>query len=325
MKKVVLVVTIDTECDKGLGWKIPYPILYSSVTEAIPNVFQPLCDEYNIKPTYLLSPEIIKDLDSVNVLKKIKNCELGTHLHGEFVEPELVASPGRTSTPQLEYSVEIEKGKLQTLTNLFEEKFGYSPLSFRAGRWGASSSTLGLLESLGYAVDSSVAPFTTHEFTKSAANYYGAPLQPYFPSFKDIRRIGKRKILQVPATIIHPQMMYWPRILLRQLNGKSKIHKKVLGKLGYASKITWLRPYRSSAEDMIALTKQVVKRFSKEKVVVLNMMFHSNELVVKGSPYVQSDDELASFLQSLATYFSYLNENYEFESLGLSEVKKYFS
>ena len=136
---------------------------------------------------------------------------------------------------------------------------------------------------------------------------------------------GKGNILQVPATIIHPQMMYWPRIFLRNLDNKSKIHKKILGKLGYSSKITWLRPYRSSTEEMIALTKQVVKRFSKEKVIVLNMMFHSNELIVNGSPYVKSDEELHNFLQSLKDYFAYLNNNYELESLGLSEVKKYYS
>jgi len=54
-----------------------------------------------------------------------------------------------TSEIQSSYSQEIEFEKLKNLTDLFINKFGHRPTSFRAGRFGAGNNTISALENLG--------------------------------------------------------------------------------------------------------------------------------------------------------------------------------
>jgi len=50
------------------------------------------------------------------------------------------------------------------------------------------------------------------------------------------------------------------------------------------------------------------------------MMFHSNEVVVHGSPYVLSVEDLDKFMADLKAYFKYLHQNYSVLSCGLSSI-----
>ncbi len=319
--QVNLIISIDTECDKGPGWEIPKPMGFRNITEGIPNTLKPLFDQFNIKPTYLLSPEVIKSQECVNIFKEQSNAELGTHLHGEFIGPAEDLNANRTSTPQLKYDPETEKAKLENLTNLFIDTYGYAPLSFRAGRWGMSPQTLHFLQDLGYRVDSSVCSFRTHYFDDDYVNFWGAPLQPYHPSMHDFRKKGKMKILEVPATLGNPHLMKWPRFILRNLDDKSRVHKKILGKLGYSSKISWFRPWKSSAEEMKILADQYIAHFANNgKPALLNMMFHSNEILQGTSPYAQTENELTAYIESIKKLFDHLQKTYDLEGIGLSDV-----
>ncbi len=321
--KVNLIISIDTECDKGPGWKIQQPMSFENITHGIPEILTPLFDEFGLKPTYLLSPEVMQNNECVDLLKSIKKAELGTHLHGEFIEPLADWNADRTKTPQLAYSSDIEKEKLKNLTELFESKFGYAAKSFRAGRWGISQKTLSFLEDLNYTVDSSVCSFRTHYFEQGEVNFWGAPLQPYHPNPNDFRKKGGMKILEVPATLGNSDLMKWPKFVLRKLNDKSRIHKKILGKMGKSSKITWFRPWKSSANEMIKIAEDYIQHFaSNNKPVVLNMMFHSNEILPGTSPYVQDEKDLDIYLESMNLLFSHLNKNYNLGGLGLSDLKK---
>ncbi|QNL20587.1 hypothetical protein HZR84_01005 [Hyphobacterium sp. CCMP332] len=320
--KIILIISIDTECDKGPAWKIKKPMSFDNIIHGIPKYLNPLFEKYNIRPSYLLSPEVMQNAQCVDLFKSLTNAELGTHLHGEFIEPQADWEAGRTKTPQLAYDSNVEKEKLKNLTNLFESKFNYAPKSFRAGRWGISKNTLPFLEELGYTVDSSVCSFRTHTFKQGKVNFWGAPLQPYHPSTQDFRKKGKMKILEVPATLGNPHLMKWPRPILRKLDDNSKWHKKILGKLGKSSKITWFRPWKSNAKEMINLADSFVKNYSNSvHSTVLNMMFHSNEILAGTSPYAQTEIEVKSYFESLDTLFDYLYGHFEMSSLGLSDVQ----
>src|SRR5688500_8148340 len=82
-----LAVTIDTEVDKDANWRVSPAASFDSVRQGIPEVLTPLFDEFGVVPTYLLSAEVIEDAESRKVLGDLSRCELGTHLHGDFVEP----------------------------------------------------------------------------------------------------------------------------------------------------------------------------------------------------------------------------------------------
>ena len=160
------VLTIDVEIDAGRKWKTSDPATYIGVTEGIPRL-QALCYRYGVKPTYLISPAVMVDGASVELLGSLdRQCsELGSHLHGEYIPPMARyegpdfsgCDPGEM---QCDYAPSIEYGKLLNLTNMFERLFGYRPRSFRAGRFGARAWTIACLEALGYTHDTSVTPFS---------------------------------------------------------------------------------------------------------------------------------------------------------------------
>ncbi len=55
----------------------------------IAKIHHPLFQQHSVKPTYLISPEVLNDTQSVETLKQLKDCELGTHLHTEYIEPDI--------------------------------------------------------------------------------------------------------------------------------------------------------------------------------------------------------------------------------------------
>lgn len=315
-KKVYVLVTIDTECDKGNpGWDIARPLAFRNIPLQ-KELLMPLFNKYGIKPTFLLSPEVIKDEGSVLLFKSLPNVELGTHLHEEFIAPNSNEKTNRTKGIQALLEPDLEKEKLKNLTELFIKNFGYTPKSFRSGRFGSSPYTTKFLADLGYLVDSSVVPYTQKFYQKGyTLNFWGKTTKPYFEKFDN------SYILQVPLTLINPKYEKLPNLLQKEyLKPKSKV-KKVLNKLNYKPKTSWLRPYRENAEGMIAIADHVInKHFKDDQFSILNIMFHSNEILVNGSPYCKNEEEVNQFIGSLDQLFNHIKKTYKLCSIGLGEV-----
>src|SRR4051812_47205914 len=112
MSRAYLCVSIDTECDKGKGWISKKPISFGGIHEGVVGRLQPLFEEYAAKPTYLLSPEVLRNEAAVEALRKIEpRCELGTHLHGEYAEPGAF-EPEMTKDFQRDYTPDVEREKM---------------------------------------------------------------------------------------------------------------------------------------------------------------------------------------------------------------------
>lgn len=322
-KRVFLSVGLDTECDKDLTWGTRFPFQFTSVLEGIPTKLTPLFNHYGIKPTYFLSPEVMYDEPCVGLLSQLKDCELGAHMHGEYIEPIADMSASKTSSVQAEMSLNIEREKLTNLTNLFSDKFGYFPKSFRAGRFGLSKNSLWLLNSLGYLADSSITPFYSHQFTdRIRNNYWGAPVQPYFPSKFNYCYKGCLKILEVPITVVNPFFLHWPRFITRLIHNRSFFYKRLLPRLGYKiPKTTWLRPKYSSAEKMIAISDLLIQGMTKNNFTVLNFMYHPNEVIPGASPYAATEEDVNDILLTQKVFFDYLFNRYHVECVTISQVR----
>lgn len=317
MRKVFLIISIDTECDKGPGWAIRRPMSFTNIKEGIPNVLTPLFSNFGIKPTYLLSPEILHDQECIQILKKLDFAEFGTHLHEEFIEPLPKWDAARTKSIQGDLTPAVEREKLSRLTALFKSRFGYQPLSFRAGRFGISTRTIGYLEDLGYSVDSSVTPYKTHYYESGTIrNCWGERPFPY--------RVPGRHILQVPVTIVNRDFSRLPSFILRLLEDRRTVARRILNRLGYRTRSEWFRPYRSTSENLIDVAKELIRSFPARREPVLNMMFHSNEIVHGMSPYCQTQEEVDEYVRSMTEVFSFLHRNYQVCSIGLGEYASYF-
>lgn len=317
MRRVFLIISIDTECDKGPGWIIQRPMSFKNVTSGMSDTFTPLFSSHGIRPTYLLSPEILHDDECVATLRTLKDVELGTHLHEEFIEPRPNWGADRTKSIQCDLEYWLEREKLVRLSDLFEKCFGYRPMSFRAGRFGISARTMRYLKELGYLVDSSVTPFKTHYYESGTVNnFWGERPFPY--------RVPGVGILQVPVTIVNRDFSRLPVSILKLLEDRRTLPRRILNRLGYRSKSEWFRPYRSTSEMLIRVAEELIRSCPNDQDPVLNMMFHSNEIIPGASPYCQTIVEVDEYVRSMAETFDYLYAKYDVCSTGLGEYASYF-
>ena len=204
-------VTIDVEPDCDINWNRSNPLTFESVIYGIPKLLRPIWDEFKIKPIYFVSPEVVMNEKCCEVLKKeiSKGAVVGTHLHSEYVEPNMTIKKAE-GLPSKEYpcfahSTKIEYEKIKNLTKLIKKKLGVQPIWYRAARFGADIDTIKSLKKLGYKFDSSVTPGIDWR-KQGGVNHSSAPVQPYLISkddyYKSAGREGGTGIIEVPITIL---------------------------------------------------------------------------------------------------------------------------
>ncbi len=311
-KKVFLIISIDTECDKSPNWDVKQPLSFKNIFDQEHTLF-PLFQKHNIKPTYLLSPEVLKDSSSVEFFKKNQNrLELGTHLHVEFIEPNVNMKSLTTKEVQSDLSCNLEFQKLNNLTKLFKKKFGYQPLSFRSGRFGLSKKTLTYLSKLGYKVDSSYLPYKYLKFKRSEVKGWGVKIFPF----------TKNNILQVPVTHYSKNYLNVSDLLLKRINYSSSVESKILRKIYGSRKESWLRPFRHDKAELVKISEYTINHIFKNKdYAILNIMFHSNEITPNASPYCKTKEDVQNYICDLDFLFNHLKK-YELCSIGLGESYK---
>jgi hypothetical protein len=295
-----LVVTIDTECDKhGDGWGAAWPLSFRSVTVGLAERLQPTFDRHGIQPTYLISPEVLRDPESRRVLERLPSTvEIGSHLHGEHIDFVARRPPLGPGDFQCRYAPDVEFERMSQLTRLFEDVLGRRPRSFRAGRFGAGPNTLRCLEELGYENDGSVTPHIRWGAARGEMDFTIAPEQPYFPAFSNIARCGTSRILEIPVSIIGSTVGDLLRSAVVMENGQSWLRRA-------ARRVTrrrWLQPAIETVEGMLSVCRTLVQRHRASGQVVLSMMLHAGEVVPGATPSSRTEqraDEVLLRLDSM--------------------------
>lgn len=305
--RAFLCVSIDCECDKGPAWRTRRPLAFEGVHVGIAERLHPLFRRLGARPTYLLSPELLRDARCVERLASLEGCELGTHLHGELAEPEAF-EPDVTNAVQRDYTREVERAKLIWLTEAFRSAFGRAPRSFRAGRFGIGANTIPILDELGYAVESSVTPHVDWSDVSRGLSFVDAPTQPYHPDPREPSRPGDARLLEIPVTIR-------PSLLARvPLLGKHVEHR-------------WLRPTRNSGEALVAIARETIEAERRDhpgRPVVLNAMFHNVEVVAGTSPYAATEDEARRIVDRVGALLDYCRGE-GIACVGLADVPELFA
>jgi hypothetical protein len=293
-------VTIDTEPDCDIHWKRSNPLSFESVTVGIPELLRPIWNRFGIKPVYFVSPEVVENDRCCLVLKDEMNrgAEIGTHLHSEYVEPQkkydTAAGTASDEFPCYAYDTGIEYEKIKNLTERIQNRIGCTPVSYRAARYGADLDTVKALIKLGYKVDSSVTPQINWQ-PKGGPDHSLAPQQPYFISQTDYYLAGNSPILEVPITISGKRRLFF-----------------MGGWLSYC----WLRPTITTAFEMKRLAAEFARNYTEP---VLNMMFHSMEIMPGKTPYVRTKLGQKMYLSRLESTLKYMIKK-GFESRTLAQV-----
>lgn len=315
-------ITIDTECDKSANWLVKKPFQFNNIMNGVAGFLQPLFEAYQVRPTYLLSPEVIAHQPSATYLRDLAGkAELGTHLHAEYIEPGADYSASVTGMFQSELSARAEGEKLENLTKLFRDTFGFDPKSFRAGRFGLGKNTLMHLQNLGYIVDSSITPDTWWMRSNThGVNFLGAPYQPYHPSEFDYRKSGTMRILEIPVTTINDRLAGWKPARKRLFNPQRKFQRILLSRIIKPSEnFRWLRPTFNSSEGMrklISDIRNLENPRENKRPLFFCMMFHSNEFDLQTSPYSQTMTQLRQIKENLSTFLDRYASEFNFVSLS---------
>ncbi len=294
-----LLVGIDTEGDNQ--WDAA-----SRANQRFENIYalprlHALFARHGVRPTYMITHPVARDPASAEVLRELKDrgdCEIGAHHHVWETPPFTavdVAEHGYAANlpvPQFE-------AQLASLTDAIHDAVGQRPVSYRSGRFGFSAAHVAALEAQGYRIESSVAPLF-YEAHKRGPDFVDAPLRPYFLAYDSATRPGTSAVLEIPVSAALNRRVPKSLRFAYARAPRPYTTKRVLRKLGIA-RVRWLRPSYSSLDDMIALATDLAS--SGEPV--LNLLFHSSEAIVGGSPYNRTDADLAAFCDRLERFFEF--------------------
>ncbi|MEN3338527.1 MAG: hypothetical protein V7647_2203 [Acidobacteriota bacterium] len=314
-----LLVGIDTEGDNQWDVSARAHQTFANIY-ALP-ALQGLFAKHGVRPTYVVTYPVAKDGRSAEVLRGLLasgDCEIGAHHHAWETPPctadDITRHPYASALPRPQFERQLE-----SLTDAIAAAVGVAPVSYRSGRFGFSADHVAALEQQGYLVESSVAPlfFETH---KGGPEFVEAPLTPYFLAYDSATTAGSSNVLEVPVSAGLNHRL--PR-RLQYLYARAPAPyttKRVLRALRLL-RMRWLRPSYSSLEDMIALARQL----AADGEPVLNLLFHSSEAIVGGSPYNRTEAELEAFCARLDRFLAFATKELRAAPATFSEFRDAYS
>jgi peptidoglycan/xylan/chitin deacetylase (PgdA/CDA1 family) len=294
-----LLVGIDTEGDNQWDAAARARQTFENIY-ALPRLHA-LFARHGVRPTYVITYPVATDPRSADVLGGVLaggDCEIGAHHHAWETPPcseaDVRRHPYASSLPRTQFERQLE-----SLTSAITAAVGRRPVSYRSGRFGFSAEHVAGLERLGYLVESSVAPLF-YESHKGGPEFVEAPLTPYFLAYDSATTPGSSDVLEVPVSAALNRRL--PRALQYAYARAPRPYttKRVLRALRLL-RMRWLRPSYSSLDDMIALARDL----AVAKEPVLNLLFHSSEAIVGGSPYNRTQAELDAFCDRLDRFLAF--------------------
>ncbi|HEY8551350.1 MAG TPA: hypothetical protein VIL35_15440 [Vicinamibacterales bacterium] len=294
-----LLVGIDTESDDQWSLAARERPTFENLY-ALPKLHA-LFRRHGVRPTYVITYPVARDPRSADILRELREsntCEIGAHHHA-WETPPCSAEDLRRHLYALELPAGRFDAQLDALTEAIEAAVGERPVSYRSGRFGFSAAHVSSLERAGYLIDSSVSPLFC-EAHKGGPDFADAPLTPYYLAYDHPTRPGSSRVLELPLSAALNRRVPQAVAVAYARAPRPYFTKRVLKKLGIA-RMVWLRPSYSSLEDMIALAR----RLADSGVPVLNLLFHSSEAIVNGSPYNRTPGELEAFLERLDRFLAF--------------------
>ena len=306
------IITLDTEADNQ--WDHGRKLTVENIGY-IPR-FQNLCENYAIRPTYLVTSEVAGNDFARGILSayvRDNRAEIGAHLHSWSTPPFIDRIGYRENDVNHAFASELPfellDSKIRLLTTQIENSFGKRPTSFRSGRYGFNDAVAKSLISNGYLVDSSVTPFV------SWAEQRGIPGSSGGPDFIDSipyphhYEFENGSIAEIPITILPTcfplnRNLYISKYYFRKVN--NSLILRGLRKIFYADQPLWLRP---TPNMNITLFKKLINEAIIKKLPFVVMMFHSSELMPGCSKYRPDKVSVEELYELLENFFILLSES----------------
>jgi hypothetical protein len=294
-----LLAGIDTEGDNQWDAAARLHQRFENI-HALPRLHA-LFARHGVRPTYVITHPVAADPRSAEVLRGLLargDCEIGAHHHAWETPPcsadDVQRHPYASWLPRQQFERQIE-----SLSSAIESAVGARPVSYRSGRFGFSADHVPALERAGFLVESSVAPLF-YEAHKGGPDFVEAPLRPYFLAYDSATRPGSSGVLEIPVSAGLNRRLPARLQYMYARAPRPYTTKRVLRALRLV-RMRWLRPSWSSLADMKAFGRDLARAGE----LVLNLIFHSSEAIVGGSPYNRTQAELDAFLDRLDGFLEF--------------------
>jgi len=323
-EKPLFILTIDTEEEWDWSGDFPHPPFSTKNIEQIPK-FQSFCHELGVRPTYFVDYAVANHSEHAAILQQYfedDKCDIGAHLH-PWATPPIEETINEINSHAINLPVDLFERKISTLTQKLIDTFGRHPYSYRSGRWGVNSQHLKVLIENGYRIDSSVRPFYREKYF----SYASAPTTPYWPSMSDALRediSSTGGVLEIPVTSgynfsnfeqldkLHATLSVAPLRSLRLVG--------ILWRLGLLRKTT-ITPEGTEPADICRCIDASIKRGDK----IINMFFHSSDLLPGCTPYVQSEADKTRFMNVIEQCVKHVQRKYDGQMTTIRDIRQYLT
>lgn len=311
MRNVRFVLSVDTE--EEWDWDGPFPNKVISVDNVghLPE-FHKRIDAMGLRASYFLDYAVLENSRSRQVLKDLYGCypdvEFGAHLH-PWVTPPVVPVHAEADSHIVNLPIDVVSAQLTSLTMRLRELTDCRPTAFRSGRWGINDAILKVLAGQGYRVDSSIYPFYENDWF-SCTRYDSWPLAMSYLKTEPA-------LIELPVTAgfnhgpfdraqrLHKHLEHpaWARFHVIGILWKLGLHRKI-----------YLSPELSSAQDMIALCRQVLDQGG----AVIHMYLHSSSLLPGSTRYVRSDRDKQRLMERIEQVVEFLRSQCQLQPETIS-------
>ncbi len=314
-----LLVGIDTEGDNQWDAAARANQRFENIY-ALPRLHA-LFAKHGVRPTYVITYPVAVDARSAEVLRTLKSgggCEIGAHHHAWETPPctadDVRRHPYASQLPRAQFEAQLE-----SLTEAIAGATGERPVSYRSGRFGFSADHVASLERLGYLVESSVAPLFS-ESHKGGPEFVEAALTPYFLAYDSATTPGSSGVLEIPVSAALNRRL--PKALQHAYARAPYPYttRRVLRALRLL-RVRWLRPSYSSLDDMLSLARDLAAMGEP----VLNLIFHSSEAIVGGSPYNKTQGELDAFCDRLDRFLAFATRELRAVPVTFAEFRRQYA
>ncbi len=277
---------------------------------------QALFERYGIVPNYVIGYPVATQERGYRWLREYAGegrALIGAHLHPWVCPPYEEEVNARNSYPG-NLPPDLERRKLEVLTEAIRTHLGVTPRTYLAGRYGNGPHSLETLRALGYRVDISVAPPIDYS-ADGGPDYSGWSCDPRW--FGE----GDGRLLVLPGAGGYAGR--WRRggtplyrLLMRPGFRRLRIP-------GILSRTGLFERSRLSPEDYsLAELKRLTRHLVADGVRCLVFSFHSPSIWPGGTPYVRDEAGLRRFLAKCEGYFEFFFGGLAGRSLTPLEIEE---
>jgi hypothetical protein len=291
-----VLLTVDTE--EEFDWEGPFTRDEHGLrhVEAIPR-FQTFCESIGAHPVYLVDWPIANDPRSIEIIGDAVNrgkADIGVQLH-PWVSPPFdeLLTPHNSFAGNLPKA--LEAAKFTALRDRIEERFGKTPLIYRAGRYGLGPHSADILKAGGIKIDTSVRPlFDYSEY--HGPNFSHHPITPYWVD-------QEHSLLEVPMTVVHSGAMRQMGDRLQNSGKQVPTLMGALAKLGLLERIA-LTPEGVTAKEALRGLELALA----QELPLIVLSFHSPSLMPGLTPYTQSQRDIEALYDWFEQIFGRLED-----------------